>query len=557
MNPLPSNEADYEAAISALQPGWLTGNGRFTLIERLGAGDNGVVWLADDEQLHERVALKFLAPSVALNAAALTALRRETARARRLAHPNIARVHDLFSAGHEAFIAMEYVDGADVGRLRLNQPYEVYAWNNFIPLLDQLCDALQYLHAEGFAHGDLKPANLLVDRKGRLKLTDFGFASLGLDSTGEAVTPGAEGSAEGASVAHRSPAQLSGALPTVADDIYALGATLYEMLTGQPPFHEGDVPNQVRHRLPPPLSERLAERAIQNEIPALVGATIMACLAKDPAQRPASVKAVIEGWQPPEPAPCETATSSEDGAPKEVSVTPQPERGSSTIPAVPETPPPLLPDAPCVAESPHRWLVAGILALVVVMCVAAAGVFAWKRWHHDRTAQSLDEGTGTNDSMAAVDAAQVREPPDGATTDQPRPPTAPPAVVTHETAEFVVSGTGFTIKDFTEGARAVANRNYSWRQVPQKFRGWSFTQVSGGRQARIRVHAKRDATLYAATAPSQPGVDLTGWYSELVVFHYNDAKRTRMSVISKRLQAGEELEVPQGNWSGVILLLPK
>jgi hypothetical protein len=93
--------------------------------------------------------------------------------------------------------------------------------------------------------------------------------------------------------------------------------------------------------------------------------------------------------------------------------------------------------------------------------------------------------------------------------------------------------------------------------VPVRFRGWNFTQVSGGRAAQMRVRAKSSTVVYAATALSQRGVDLSGWEREGSVFYYNDAGRTQMTVIRKRLTMGQEIEVPQGNWSGVILLFPR
>ena len=91
-----------------------------------------------------------------------------------------------------------------------------------------------------------------------------------------------------------SPQQLAGKHPQVTDDIYALGATLYELLTSQPPFHSGDIVHQVLHEVPEPMEDRLAVLGIENEIPPAVGAMVMACLAKEPGQRPQSALAVAE-----------------------------------------------------------------------------------------------------------------------------------------------------------------------------------------------------------------------------------------------------------------------
>src|SRR6185503_5330918 len=111
-------------------------------------------------------------------------------------------------------------------------------------------------------------------------------------------------------VTHMSPQQMDGKLPQVTDDIYALGATLYELLTSRPPFFTGDISHQVRNLLPQPIDERLAELEIQNEVPPSVAALIMACLGKSPEQRPTSARAVAEwiGFQPVAAAPERRAT---------------------------------------------------------------------------------------------------------------------------------------------------------------------------------------------------------------------------------------------------------
>jgi serine/threonine protein kinase len=267
------------------------GAGRFTLVRALGRGGMGEVWLAQDERLGESVALKFLPPEVRADPVALDDLRRETARSHRLSHPNIVRIHDLHEEpGGMAFIAMEYVDGSTLAGLRLQQPERVLSWEFLRPLVQQLCAALDYAHGEKVIHRDLKPANVMVDGKKRLKLADFGIAATVSDSvsrvSGRHATSG--------TLPYMSPQQLAGKRPSVADDIYALGATLYELLTSKPPFYTGDLTHQVLHEPPEPLDERLVRLELANPVPPDVAALIMACLAKDPAQRPQSARAVAE-----------------------------------------------------------------------------------------------------------------------------------------------------------------------------------------------------------------------------------------------------------------------
>jgi serine/threonine protein kinase len=265
------------------------GGGRYTLIKILGRGGMGIVWLARDELLATEVALKFLPPQIRFDSAALDDLRRETSRSRKLTHPNILRIHDFYDAkNEEAFISMEYIEGSTLAALRIEQPQRVLTWEFLAPLVKQLCDGLDYAHGERVIHRDLKPANLMLDKKGRIKLADFGIArTLNDTMTRVSMNPGTSGT-----LLYMSPQQLEGKSPRIADDIYALGATLYELLTSKPPFYSGDFLHQIRNVAPVPLRERLKEWNITNEIPPHVERTVLACLAKDESQRPQSAREV-------------------------------------------------------------------------------------------------------------------------------------------------------------------------------------------------------------------------------------------------------------------------
>src|SRR5215218_6776190 len=134
------DDAQRDALFASLAEGFLVGGGRFTLRRMLGRGGMGVVWLARDEQLHEDVALKFLPPEIRHDAVALDDLRRETARSRRLTHPNIIRIHDFYKAEHEAFISMEFVDGPNLADLHVAQKDRVFTWDYLVPIVQQLCE---------------------------------------------------------------------------------------------------------------------------------------------------------------------------------------------------------------------------------------------------------------------------------------------------------------------------------------------------------------------------------------------------------------------------------
>ncbi|NBV25545.1 MAG: serine/threonine protein kinase [Proteobacteria bacterium] len=223
------------------------------------------------------------------DANALDELRRETQKSRKLTHPNIVRIHDFVRLeGEPPFICMEFVEGTTLSSLKVEQPHRVFDWDYLKPLVTQLCLALDYAHSEGVVHRDLKPANMMVDTRGRLKLADFGLAATITDSMSRvSMDMGASGTP-----CYMSPQQMDGKPPKAADDIYALGATLYELLTSKPPFHSGDVLHQVRKLAPDPIGQRLADFEIANPVPSDVAAMVMACLSKDPARRPPSAAAV-------------------------------------------------------------------------------------------------------------------------------------------------------------------------------------------------------------------------------------------------------------------------
>ena len=252
----------------------------------------GVVWLAHDTRLRESVALKFLPNAISADPVALERLRHETLRSRKLTHPNIIRIHDLYGGeGEPAFISMEFVDGSNLHYVRATRPNPVLPWKFLAPLVAQLCDALDYAHRNGVIHRDLKPANLMLDSNGRLKLADFGLARIIHDSS---LSVSKSGEVAG-TLPYMSPQQADGYKPTVADDIYSLGVTLYELLTSTPPFHTDDIGYQIRNTRPQPLGERLLELGLANDdLPSNVSALVMSCLAKDPAQRPQSAADILQ-----------------------------------------------------------------------------------------------------------------------------------------------------------------------------------------------------------------------------------------------------------------------
>ncbi len=268
--------------------------GRYTLIKTLGRGGMGVVWLARDEVLEREVALKFLPDLVVHDRAVLSDLKRETRRSLELTHKNIVRIHDFVHDDQSGCISMEYVDGDTLSNLRADKSRKVFEVAELTDWLGELCDALNYAHNNArIIHRDLKPANLMVNQRGDLKITDFGIARSLSDSVSKVTIHGKSGT-----LVYMSPQQLDGERGSHLDDIYSFGASLYELLTGKPPFSSGNVDRQIREKIPPSMAQRRKELEIAGDhIDENWERVVASCLAKDPARRPHSVAHIAEHLQ--------------------------------------------------------------------------------------------------------------------------------------------------------------------------------------------------------------------------------------------------------------------
>jgi serine/threonine protein kinase len=273
-----------------LEAGKLVDNERFRLKKLIGQGKAGEVWLAYDNRLHEFVALKFFFPQFSENPEVLEKLRREILKSRKLSHPNIVRIYDLHQEKEKLpFIAMEYVDGPNLHQLCLTRPNGVLTWDFISPLLRQLVSAIQYAHGENIIHHDIKPSNLLINSQKNLKLSDFGIARVTMSLSHYKSVGFSAG--EG----YISPQQAENEPASFSDDIYAIGATLYNLLTGTPPFYKGDIKYQILHTKPDSLAERILELNINNLIPPSLEEFVQLCLEKDPSKRPSDYQ-LIYSW---------------------------------------------------------------------------------------------------------------------------------------------------------------------------------------------------------------------------------------------------------------------
>src|SRR5687767_3674619 len=169
----PSSHPSSSSLHGRFDPGTRLGS-RYRIVGLLGRGGMGEVYRADDLELNQSVALKFLPERVARNAADLARLRSEVRTARQISHPNVCRTYDISEAGDQVFVVMEYVDGEDLASVlrRLGRPSPDKA----LEIARQLCLGLGAAHENGVLHRDLKPANIMIDGRGRVRITDFGLA---------------------------------------------------------------------------------------------------------------------------------------------------------------------------------------------------------------------------------------------------------------------------------------------------------------------------------------------------------------------------------------------
>jgi uncharacterized delta-60 repeat protein len=285
--PAPSSSGNFGTA-----PGGRVGGARYLLKRLVGRGEFSELWLARDVKNEKDVALKFLPRAFLADENLLEHIRQEVRRNGLLKHPHIVPVYELVTDNNAAAIAMEFVDGWSLANMKVDKLGQCHSPEEIGPWVREACDALAYAHNEfGMVHGDLKPSNLLTSTREGIKVSDFGFAALiRAESSKRGIIKSGYGG-----IGFLSPQQVMGEVPSKLDDIYSLGATIFDLLTGTPPFYKGEVIVQVCSLKPPRMAQRLAELSFQSDpLPAVWEDTVAACLAKNPADRPQSVGDVLQ-----------------------------------------------------------------------------------------------------------------------------------------------------------------------------------------------------------------------------------------------------------------------
>ena len=269
-----------ETALNILTEGSLVA-GKYRIVEEIGRGGMGIIYLAKDLSLGRKVALKFLSEHLSLDSTAHKRLLREAKAAAALDHANICSIHEVSESQGQSFIVMEYVEGQSIkDRLRAG-PLPI---NEAIRIASEVAEALAKAHERGIIHRDLKPANIMLTRRGRPKVMDFGLAKRTapegwIEDQQETNTSLTQSGGTVGTLAYISPEQLRGQEADPRSDLWALGMVLYEMVAGERPFRGSTVfelSSAILTAPPAPLPPR---------VPAELAAVIQRCLDKEPARR--------------------------------------------------------------------------------------------------------------------------------------------------------------------------------------------------------------------------------------------------------------------------------
>jgi serine/threonine-protein kinase len=342
--------------LDGLFPGTVLAN-RYRIVNLLGRGGMGRVYRADDLKLSQPVALKFLPTRLEREPAALRRLLDEVKLARQISHPNVCRVYDVAEVDGRHFLSMEYVDGEDLSSLiaRIGRlPRE-----KSLAIARQLCAGLAAAHDAGILHRDLKPGNVMLDGRGRVRITDFGLAVAAEHLQGEESQAGTP--------AYMAPEQLEGVEATARSDLYALGLVLYELFTGKRAFPGATLEEARRLRQE---STPTRPSALVEGIDAGTERIILRCLESDPELRPPSAQALAAAF--PGGDPLATAIAAGD--------TPSPELVAAAGPQGALS--------PAVAFSVLGATL--LILLVLTMLADRTSVLGWVPW--SRSADSLEDG---------------------------------------------------------------------------------------------------------------------------------------------------------------------
>jgi serine/threonine-protein kinase len=314
----PAGAASNSAKIRFEIPEDLIGhtlNDRYKILDELGSGGMGTVYLAEHVLINKRVAIKVLSPTHARSPDEVERFLREARAASRIRQENVVDITDFgYTGGGLAFLVMEYLEGEDLGTTSHRDG--ALPWRRAVRITRQICAALAAAHAQGIIHRDVKPENVFRVRRGEdedfIKVLDFGIAKI-IDEQYDATRPSSTSSGLIGTPEYVAPELIRGLTPDHRVDIYAVGVILYRLITGDVPF-TGDtfMATLTQHLMEPPRSPR----ELVPDLPEAVAQVCLKSLAKDREHRYASIRemsqalaaAEAEAVAPPEPEPTPPAS---------------------------------------------------------------------------------------------------------------------------------------------------------------------------------------------------------------------------------------------------------
>ncbi|MEP0772850.1 MAG: protein kinase, partial [Acidobacteriota bacterium] len=270
----PDVRAGWEARPPLLPPRW-------QILGGLGRGGQAEVWLAVDQHLAQQVAVKVF--SAEMSPLQRERMRREVRLGRTLQHPGLVRVFELVEAGERTAVVMEFVPGGSLAAAVADRPLPR---ERVVAVADEVLTVLDYLHRQGVVHRDIKPSNLLIDGEGRVRVADLGLARHW--EGGQTLT---ESHTTLGTPRYMSPEQVRGERPLPQSDLYSLGATLFHLLTGRPPFDHESTFEVARLHLSAPVPD---PRRWRPDCPHWLARFVMRLLEKRPGDRFVSAREALE-----------------------------------------------------------------------------------------------------------------------------------------------------------------------------------------------------------------------------------------------------------------------
>ena len=264
---------------------------QYVLKRFLGRSTLGASWLVVHEGIGRELTMRFVPGAWIRDDRIMGRLRETVGRLLEITHPGLVGLLDFARDPSAAAVVSKFVDSETALDARARRPQRCFDVDDLRPWLIQAAEALDFAWRQHQAtHGDLSPSNLLITPVGDVKIADFGLARALFDFSGSKGGPLLE-----IHPAFSSPQRAAGGPATVTDDVYAFGATVYDLLSGKPPFYQGDVRRQIENTAPPSMAQRRLELGLGGDpIPAEWEAVIAACLAKRPEDRPKSVREAAE-----------------------------------------------------------------------------------------------------------------------------------------------------------------------------------------------------------------------------------------------------------------------